>query len=187
MVPNASTTTPSTGIEFSEHDPLLVDVGFIDGKWDIQPSSTQRFRDGRLYSQKMQDRLDVIGRSDLAKDWASRRNLGARPEPEFIADPTHNPIVVRPGEHVCFQCGYSFMISAARDGSVSPKGNSPDSPFNWQGSQQSTQTQAPYSVIGVAKGDLRDQRFYKTTASFIANGQLVVIDPDVVGSTDGGV
>jgi hypothetical protein len=187
MVPNVSTSTPSTGIEFSEDDPLLVDVGFIDGKWDIAPSSTKEFRDGKLYSKKMQERLDFIGRDNLSGEWGGRRKLGARAQPEFVADPTHNPIVVRPGEHVCFQCEYSFTIGADRDGNVSPKGsNSPDNPFEWQGGPQSTQTKAPFSVIGVAKGNLYEQRFYKTEASFVANGESINIDPDCIGSTDGG-
>jgi hypothetical protein len=189
MLRNTSASAPSTGVEFTEQDPLLVTVGIIEGNWDIQSSSTDKFpRDGKPYSDKMEERVGAIpgGRLKLKKDWASRRIAGAASPPQFIDDPKHYPIVVRPGEHVRFQCDYPFSVAAHRDQTVSPSSVSPDSPFVWPVGQQSRQPQAPYFVIGVAQGNLSDQRFYKSQAVIIVNGQMIFVDPDTIGTTDGG-
>jgi hypothetical protein len=184
-------TAVTRGVEFTEDNPLLVIVGIVQGNWDIQTSSTDTFPpDGNLYSDKMKDRLSAIpgGRPTLKTNWHGRAMVGAAAAPEFIQDPNHHPIVVRPGEYVKFQCDYPFMVSANRDKSVSPDPQSPDSPFTWPNGQQSTQQASPYFVIGVAQDNLHHQRFYKSEAWVTVPGQLKPEhpDPDTVGTTDGG-
>ena len=175
----------TTGIEFTDQYPLLVKVLLND----IQPSSTDRFPpDGKLYSDKMNDRVSAIpgGRPTLRNNWHGRALGAAAAAPQFIQDPNHHPIVVRPGEYVRFQCDYPFMVSAGRDKSVWPDAKSPDSPFAWPEGQHSTQQGPPYFVIGVAQQHLHYQRFYKTEAWVDVPGNPAHPDPDTLGTSDTG-
>jgi hypothetical protein len=187
-----TTSAVTKKVEFTKDNPLLVIVGIVQNQWTIQTSTTDTFPpDGKLYSVKMNDRLSAIpgGRPSLKTNWHGRAIVGAAAAPQFIQDPNHHPIVVRPNEYVRFQCDYPLiMVSANRDKSVLPDPNSPDSPFTWPNGQKSTQTAPPYFVIGVAQDNIHQQRFYKTEAYVDVPGQQPAHpDPDTVGSTDGGL
>jgi hypothetical protein len=191
MSPDARASVPAPkGREFTKQYPLLVNVGRINNKWNIQPSTTATFpRDGKLYSDKMLERVDALGRSSLKGIFHGRGVKGGLTAPKFIKDRRHIPIVVRPGEYVRFQGDHSFFILAGRDQNVLPDPDSPDSPFVWRASQRSVlqSTQKPsYSVIGVAKRNLHQQRFYKCVAWVTVDNEIHLIDPDTVGTTDGG-
>jgi hypothetical protein len=178
-----TTATVQTGIQFTEQNPLLVMVGKVKDTWNIQVSSDAKFPPtGKLYSDMMQERLKAVpgGKDAMKVNWQQRGIKDGPAEPHFIADPDHHPVVMREGEYVRFQCDYPFVVWAHRDPNVMPNFDSPENPFGWTMSQQSTQ-QAPYVVIGVAQPTLTAQRFYKSIAWIIVDGQTILVDPDVVG------
>jgi hypothetical protein len=188
MSPSVNVSTQTTGVEFTEQYPLLVIVGKVGNDWTIQVSNKDKFPpDGKLYSVKMDERINAIpgGRSQLKTTWQHHGVVNAPPAPHFIQDSSHHPIVVRPGEYVRFICDYPFVVWAHRDQNVAPNMDSPENPFGWTMSQQSTQ-QAPYVVIAVAQSNIAGQRFYKCQAWITVNGQIILVDPDTVGTTDGG-
>jgi hypothetical protein len=163
-----------------------VNVGLIDDKWDIQPSTTDKFLDGKLYSKKMLDRVDAIegGREALAEAFERRSVKGGVKIPEFIKVHDHIPIVLRPWEYVRFQCEHPFFISSIRDRNVFPDAKSPDSPFLFPASQESMKP--PYFVIGVSQREIHHQRFYKCVGWVKVGKERQLIDPDTLGTTDGG-
>ena len=174
------------GPEFTFQHPLLVSVGWIDNKWDIQPSTTDKFLDGKLYSEKMLERVEEIpgGRPSLTQTFEGRRVKGGLKMAKFIEVRDHIPIVLRPWEFVRFQCKHPFFILSGRDQNVFPDAKSPDSPFLWLASQESTEP--PYFVIGMAQRELHHQRFYKCVGWVKVEGERHLIDPDTLGTTDGG-
>jgi hypothetical protein len=180
-------SSASPGPEFTVEHPLLVNVGLIDDQWDIQPSTTDRFPlDRKLYSEKMLERVRKIpgGRPSLMETFERRRVKGGLKIPKFIEVDGHIPIVLRPWEYVRFQCDHPFFISSGRDQNVFPDAKSPDSPFLWPASQESTKP--PYFVIGVSQRELHHQRFYKCVGWVKVGRERHLIDPDTVGTTDGG-
>jgi len=188
MSPNKS-SDPPTEPEFTAQHPLIVNVGYINNNWDIQPSTTERFPpDEKLYSDKMMERVSALGGRASLKAAAERRVLTGGLVPQSVTDPHHIPIVVRPWEYVRFQSDHPFFILAGREQSVFPDPNSPDSPFVWPASQSSQKStrRPPYFVIGVAQHELHHQRFYKCVAWVVVDGERRCIDPDTLGTSDTG-
>jgi hypothetical protein len=187
MSPKIRVDAQTTGVEFTEQYPLRVIIGIDKNTGSIEVSNKDRFPpDGKLYSVKMQERIDAIpgGRPQLQKTFQSHGVLNAT-LPHFIRDSTHHPIVIRPGEYVRFECDFPFVVWAHRDPNVPPNFDSPENPFGWTISQRSTQ-QAPYFVIAVAQPSIAAQRFYKTQAWISVGGQTILVDPDCIGTTGGG-
>jgi hypothetical protein len=182
-------SSANPGPEFTMQYPLIVKVGWIKNKWDIQPTTDTFPPDGKTYAAKMLERIRAVpngGAEKLQENWGQRGIRDGQAKPKFLQDLEHIPIVVRPFEYVRFQCDYPFFITAGRDKNVFPDGDSPDSPFVWPASQQSSMQQGPYFVIGVSQRDIHQQRFFKCQAWLQKDGQTVWIDPDTVGTTDGG-
>jgi len=180
-----STTDQTTGVEFTLENPLLVIVGIINGRWDIQVSTKDRFPlDGKIYADKVVERLQAISPEfvGFTANWRLRSIKDGPGGPPFVVAPDlHHPVALRYQEYARYQCDYPFTLTAHRDFHVAPDPRSPDSPFGWSVVQESTYDGSHHVVMARAQAALTYQRFYKAMGWInVPGGPPVLVDPDIV-------
>jgi hypothetical protein len=172
-------------IEFDSNEPLEVEIEKDRlGNWEINVSSTKKFKGTTPHSQRMQDRVEK-DTPTIDQEYTSRRAGGAPDRPHFRRADHHFPAVVRVGETVRFSCNKQFSVRVRRDPDVQMNANSPETPFAGFNLAQIGRQINPnlWEITAVVLPNTKDQRFYKCEASIVDGAQTIDIDPCIICDT----
>jgi len=178
-------------LEFTETNPLVVDIEKDADGWDLHVSNTEIIG-GKTHKEKMSERVDrdKNGNKKIPGEFKKRRASGSPKRPHFMEHHDHTPIVIDEAETVEFRCNREFVIYFERDPSVTPfegpENNPLSDPFR-MGLPVRVPVIAGFASLkktvttSMAGKGPKDQMYYKCTVWLIDDdGQTVEIDPDLI-------